>query len=75
MLANPSPVPQGQSTVISYLVANVVTLTLQPGDITCSFDSSGKGSVTVTPSQTTTYIIVAVNGGPTVTSELDVTVS
>jgi hypothetical protein len=75
MLANPSPVPQGQSTVISYLVANVVTLTLKPGDVNCTFDSSGKGSVTVTPSQSTTYILVAVNGGTTVTSELDVTVS
>ncbi len=75
MLANPSPVPHGQSAVISYLVKNVTTLTLQPGNVPLTFDSNGNGSTTVQPAQTTTYILVASNGGDTVTSELDVSVS
>lgn len=75
MLANPSSVPKGQSTVISYLVKNVTSLTLQPGDVPLTFDSSGNGSTTVQPTQTTTYILSASNGGVTVTSELDVPVS
>lgn len=75
MLANPSPVPHGQSTVISYLVKNVITLTLNPGNVPLTFDANGNGSTTVQPAQSTTYILVASNGASTVTSELDVSVT
>ncbi|WP_446744550.1 hypothetical protein [Silvibacterium acidisoli] len=75
MLADPSPVPSGQSTTISYLVKNATSLTLQPGNQPLSFDSNGNGSVSVQPQQSTTYVLLASNGGVTVTSELGVSVS
>ena len=75
LLADPPTVPLGESTVISYLVANVVTLTLTPGALNCTFDSTGRGSITVTPAGSNTYLLTAVNGGVQVTSELYVPVS
>jgi hypothetical protein len=75
LLAQPATVPAGSSTQLQYLVKNVTTLILNPGGQSLPFDSTGKGAVTVTPSQTTTYSLVASNGQTTVTSQLQVVVT
>lgn len=75
LIAVPPSVTAGASTSLQYLVANTTTLTLDPGGQTLTFDSSGKGTVPVTPQQTTTYTLTATNGSSTVTSQLQVIVT
>jgi len=75
LIALPPSVTAGASTSLQYLVANTTTLTLNPGGQTLTFDSNGKGNVTVTPQQTTTYTLTATNGSSTVTSQLQVIVT
>jgi hypothetical protein len=75
LIAVPASVASGASTQLQYLVKNVTGLTLNPGGQALSFDATGKGSVTVTPLQTTTYTLSATNGTTTVTSQLQVIVT
>ena len=75
LIAQPPSATSGGSTQLEYLVKNVTGLTLNPGGQTLTFDATGKGSVTVSPAQTTTYTLVATNGSATVTSQLQVIVT
>jgi len=75
LIAVPASVASGASTQLQYLVRNVTGLTLNPGGQALSFDATGKGTVTVTPLQTTTYTLSATNGTTTVTSQLQVIVT
>jgi hypothetical protein len=75
LIASPPTVAPGGSTVLQYLVSNTTTLTLNPCGQALNFDSSGRGSVTVTLQQTTTYSLSATNGSVTVVSQLQVVVT
>ncbi len=75
LLADPSTVNSGGSVQLQYLVKNVTSLILNPGGLALSFDSTGKGQITVNPTQTTTYTVVASNGSTTLSSQLQVVVT
>jgi hypothetical protein len=75
MIADSATVGSGKPSKISYKVAHVIALKLNPGNIDLQWDQQGIGSTVVSPSVTTTYTLVATNGSATVSSELDITVS
>lgn len=73
LIADP-PLPKaGQPTTLKYLVQAATSLVLQPGNIRLTFGPDGRGETTVTPSGTTTYMLIATgSNNQTVSSELTV---
>lgn len=69
-VATPASIIVGQSSVLSWVVANASSTSINNGVGTISGTS-----VTVTPSVTTTYQLSAVNPGSTITANATVTVS
>lgn len=55
--ANPSTIQEGQSSTLSWNVTGATTLTLNPGNI----DVTGQTSRVVSPESTTTYTLTATN--------------
>jgi hypothetical protein len=69
--ANPTVIPTGGSSTLSWNVENATQVTIQP---TPGSVDSHSGSVSVTPAQTTTYTLTATGPGGTVNSTVTVTV-
>jgi len=68
--ANPTSISAGQSSSLSWTSLNADTVSIDPG-----IGSVAKnGSVSVSPSQTTTYIITATGGGTSASCSVAVTV-
>jgi hypothetical protein len=69
--ANPSSIPAGGQTTLSWSISNASTVTIAPG----IGSVAANGSVAVSPTSTTTYTISATGtDGKTVTSTVQVTV-
>jgi len=67
--ATPATVTAGQSSTLSWNVTGATGVTVNGTGV------SGAGSMVVTPTQTTTYVLSATNGVSTVTAQSVVTVS
>jgi hypothetical protein len=68
--AEPSTLEPGDSTTLSWSVANAATVSIDQGVGTVP----ASGSVQVTPDTTTTYTLTALGAGPAVTSSVTVVV-
>ncbi len=69
--ANPETITAGETSVLTWEVSNADTVTIDQG-----IGSAGlNGSVTLQPSETTTYTLTAENSGGTVTAQVTITVS
>lgn len=66
--ASPASITAGQSSVLSWVVTNAVSITVNGKTV------AGSGSMSVTPSQTTTYTLTATNTVGTVSQQATVTV-
>lgn len=71
--ASPAAITSGQSSVLSWSVAGVDTVSIDNG--LGSQSSASSSSATVSPTQTTTYTITAVNYIGTTTAQTTVTVT
>ncbi len=69
--ASPPTITVGDSTILSWSVTNATSVSIDQGIGTVQ----ASGSITVTPSMTTTYKISATGEGSTATSQLTVTVA
>jgi len=65
-------IEKGESVVLSWSVTNATTISINPtvGDVT----DTPTGSHTVTPTETTTYILTATNSSGTSTEQITITV-
>lgn len=72
--ASASSVAPNTPVTLTWVTAASTALVLQPGNIPVTSDAHGNGSHQVTPSATTTYVLVATQATTTVSSELTVTV-
>jgi len=68
--ANPTNIQSGQSSTLSWVVENATSVTLQPGP--GSVDPRS-GTLSVSPTQTTTYTLTATGASGTVNSSVTVT--
>jgi hypothetical protein len=69
--AQPLSVAPGQSTVLSWATTGATTVTITPGVGTVA----NSGSVSVTPKQSTTYVVTAMNSTGSSTCSIGVTVT
>ncbi|AFE07204.1 hypothetical protein COCOR_06895 [Corallococcus coralloides DSM 2259] len=72
--ASATTVSPGASVTLSFLVTQAQQIVLQPDNTQVTVDANGNGSTVVTPTQTTTYVLVATRGAQQVTSQLQITV-
>lgn len=70
--ATPAAIELGQSTTLAWAVSgDVDSLTVSPGNV----DVSGESDLVVSPDETTTYTLTAVNAGGQDTAQVTVTVT
>jgi len=68
--ASEATIEEGESTTLTWDVANATTMVIDQGIGTVS----GSGSMTVNPEGTTTYTLIATGGGATATARVTITV-
>ncbi len=74
--ADPLAIVAGQSSTLTAASANAVSAVIEPGAIAVALDNTGGGSVSVSPAQTTTYVLtVTAAGGVRAVATVTVTVS
>jgi hypothetical protein len=59
LYADPTKISSGQSATLHYQVQKAASALLKPGDLPLTFDTNGIGQISVSPTVTTIYTVVA----------------